>query len=213
MSRLLKECYVCGAKGSTKEHVPPLAFFPPGFRTDLWTVPSCVKHNIGNSKDVEYVRNVIVLHRNCTGAAQELVHRAVLRSYERRRSELHFQTFQGARETVLDGGATSLPVFDVVRFDRVMKAIASGLYCREVGQTCNGEWHVFSPTLFLTGHFRSAPPEWAKLGEFVSTVQFVGKASPEPTVFKYWQRIPSEWAHTTYAFEFYGGFHVYAWTV
>jgi hypothetical protein len=209
MSRLL-QCYICGAEGSTREHVPPLAFFPRGFRKDLWTVRSCEQHNIGNSKDVEYVRNVIVSHRNCTGTAQELAHSAAFRSYERS-AALYFQTFQGARPTAVDGETTPLPLFDLGRFDRVMRAIASGLYSREVGEMSRCEWHVFSPTLFSTGDLRSTPPEWHKVGELISAVQFVLKSTPEPTVFKYWRRMFNGRVDTTYAFEFYGGFHVYTW--
>ena len=32
-------CYTCEAEATTREHVPPRAFFPQGFRTNLWTVP------------------------------------------------------------------------------------------------------------------------------------------------------------------------------
>lgn len=50
---------MCDKPGVTSEHVPPKSFFPDDRRVNLLTVPSCWTHNNGNSKDVEYVRNVI----------------------------------------------------------------------------------------------------------------------------------------------------------
>jgi hypothetical protein len=58
----MNKCYMCDAAGTTKEHAPPDCFFPKGYRAGLWTVPSCDAHNSRNSKDVEYVRNVITSH-------------------------------------------------------------------------------------------------------------------------------------------------------
>ena len=66
-------CYNCDLPSTTREHVPPLGFFPRGFRNNLWTVPSCARHNLDNSLDVEYARNVIVSHRNVRGTAQEFI--------------------------------------------------------------------------------------------------------------------------------------------
>ena len=74
---------MCDADGVTREHVPPLSFFPEGFRVKLWTVRACGAHNLKNSKDVEYVRNVIVCFRNVSGTAHALAESAAFRSFER----------------------------------------------------------------------------------------------------------------------------------
>jgi hypothetical protein len=46
-------CYMCDRDASSREHVPPAAFFPEqkespdgkDYRRNLITVPSCSKHN------------------------------------------------------------------------------------------------------------------------------------------------------------------------
>src|SRR5438270_11772363 len=59
-----KKCYRCNEDSVTREHVPPLSFFPTEHRNNLITVPSCRLHNNDNSKDVEYVRNIISMSRS-----------------------------------------------------------------------------------------------------------------------------------------------------
>lgn len=40
-----KICYCCGLEATTREHAPSQGLFPPGYRKNLITVPSCVVHN------------------------------------------------------------------------------------------------------------------------------------------------------------------------
>lgn len=48
-NKLPKICYWCGIEltkdENKREHVPPLGFFPKGYRNNLIRVPSCEKHN------------------------------------------------------------------------------------------------------------------------------------------------------------------------
>src|SRR5438270_885625 len=53
----IQECYMCASPGITDEHVPPKSFFQPKDRQGLARVPSCRKHNLNNSEDVEEIRN------------------------------------------------------------------------------------------------------------------------------------------------------------
>jgi len=207
----VKQCYICGVEGNTREHVPPLSFFPKGFRTDLWTVRSCEEHNIGHSKDVEYVRNVVVSQRNCKGTAHELAQSAAFRSFERS-AALFFQTFQRARSTVIEGEEIALFQLELPRFERVMKAIAWGIYSRETGKTYEGDWRIFSPTLLLTDDLQGVPTTWYSFRKLISALPFTPTATPEPTVFKFGRHVFNDTFHVAYAFEFYGGFHVYAWS-
>ena len=68
-----KRCYACEFKATTREHVPPKAFFPDGFRDGLVTVSSCDRHNLDNSMDVEYARNVIASSRGINQIGERLV--------------------------------------------------------------------------------------------------------------------------------------------
>jgi hypothetical protein len=63
---MMNRCYMCGAAGSTREHVPPRCFFPKGSGDQqLLTVPSCPKHNTAKSNDDQYV-----LAQICINAAE-----------------------------------------------------------------------------------------------------------------------------------------------
>ncbi|QUJ70478.1 hypothetical protein KDD30_20515 (plasmid) [Photobacterium sp. GJ3] len=59
MSNIENICYFCGEKATSKEHIPPKAFFPKDNRDHLFTVPSCDEHNGDKSKDDEYVKIVL----------------------------------------------------------------------------------------------------------------------------------------------------------
>ena len=60
--RMDDTCYMCHKPASTREHAPPLCFFPEAkdleppqdLRKHLITVPSCPDHNLSASKDDEY---------------------------------------------------------------------------------------------------------------------------------------------------------------
>src|SRR3989442_1140578 len=152
------KCYMCDDMRKTREHVPPVSFFPKGFRTNLWTVPSCERHNLDNSMDVEYVRNVIVSHRNVQGAAQQLAQSTSFRSFERS-SALFFRTFEGAEFVTVNGEETALFHFDLSRFKRVMEAIAFGLFFREKNLRYAGQWQTFSPTLLGANDLNGIPDD------------------------------------------------------
>lgn len=206
----MRKCYMCDAPGVTREHVPPLSFFPEGFRTNIWTVRSCKEHNLDNSADVEYVRNVVVSHRRATGTAQELAQSASFRSFEKS-AALFERTFRDVAAVVIDGDELPIYPFDLPRFQCVMKAIAWAIYYKENKRTYAGDWHVFSPTLLSANDLQGVPDDWQKFRRLMEKVPFTLKASPEPSVFRYGIHTWDE-EHFAYAFEFYGGFHVYVWT-
>jgi hypothetical protein len=207
-------CYMCESPATTREHVPPRSFFPQGFRTNLWTVPSCERHNLDNSMDVEYVRNVIVSHRNVHGTAQQLAQSASFRSFERR-SALFFRTFRGAEQVVLDGEQTLVFRFELERFRRVMEAIAFGLFYHENEDRFGGQWQVFSPTLLGANGANDLvgiPDRWREFRMLMRRVPFQLMPTPESSVFRYGVHDFNDGAHFAYAFEFYGGFYAYVWT-
>jgi hypothetical protein len=204
-------CYNCDSAATTREHVPPRGFFPRGFRNNLWTVPSCVTHNLDNSLDVEYARNVIVSHRNAAGTAQQLAQSASFSSFEHS-SALFFQTFQNVEFAVVNGERTAIFPFDLVRFKTVMEAIAYGLFHMENNnQRYCGAWNVFSPTLLGANDLSGIPNNWQAFRGLMQQIPFVLKASPEPTVFRYGKHQFDDGIHFAYALEFYGGFHIYVW--
>jgi len=205
-----RKCYMCDADGVTREHVPPLSFFPKGFRTNLLTVPSCRAHNLDNAPDVEYVRNVIVSHRDAAGEAHRLAQDASFRSFERR-AALFARTFSEVTPARVGGEETVVFRLDVPRLNRVMEAVAYTLHYRERGRTYNGRWRVFSPTLLSAKDVRGIPNNWPALREMVRAFPITPVATPVPEVFRYGTHTWDD-GRFAYAFEFYGGFQVFVWT-
>jgi hypothetical protein len=208
--RRAKKCYRCDADGVTREHVPPFSFFPEDFRINLWTVRSCEEHNISNSQDVEYVRNIIVSHRNATGTAHRLVQSTSFRSFERS-AALFLQTFREVTPIIVDGEEAAVFRLDLPRFRRVIEAIAYAIYYRDNGRTYAGGWRIFSPTLLSANDIRGVPDNWQALRDIVRTIPITPLPTPVPEVFRYGIHMWEE-GHFAYAFEFYGGFQVFVWT-
>jgi hypothetical protein len=175
-------------------------------------VSSCDEHNIGHSKDVEYVRNVVVSHRNCRGPAHELAQNAAFRSFERS-AALFVQTFPRVQSSAIDREeAMALVRIEPPRFERVMKAIAWGIYSREIGKTYDGDWRICSPSILLSDELPGIAPNWHDSWSVIQSLMFTPTVAPEPTVFRYGRHISSDTPDVAYAFEFYGGFHIYAWS-
>jgi len=87
-------CYMCRAKATSKEHVPPKCIFPEGkdmdggdYRKHLVTVPSCEKHNSQKSKDDEFLMVSLagIFGNNSIGYMHKFgkVDRAIRRSSKR----------------------------------------------------------------------------------------------------------------------------------
>jgi hypothetical protein len=93
---------MCEKPAFNREHAPPLAFFPKDLRANLITVPSCKLHNNDNSKDVLYVRNIIVTDVNTNEIARRMFKERALPSF-RENPKLTRQTFTKVRETEVWG--------------------------------------------------------------------------------------------------------------
>lgn len=199
------ECYACGQPGSTREHVPPRAFFPKGRRDHLWTVPSCSEHNLDNSLDVEYVRNVICVQRS-TNAVAEAVFESAKRSWNRSPA-LFTRTFRDVVEAVVDGESAGLFPFDLDRVTTVLSAVARALSYRDFGPGYKAEWRVFCATLLS----KDPAPRWDSFRDMVSGLRFTANATPNPDVFTYGVHVLD--VAFIYKLVFYEGFVAFAWPV
>lgn len=89
-NNLPKICYWCGENLTTatnqREHVPPLSFFPKGFRENLMTVPACNKHNSEFSELDEKFQFFIKALRTNSVAENDLLDR-VIRGLQRKEKE------------------------------------------------------------------------------------------------------------------------------
>jgi len=124
-------CYMCGADGSTREHVPPRSFFPKGVgHQELLTVPSCPKHNTAKSNDDQYVLAQICIN---AGLGENLAKQVFLRSIAPqliRSPAFAARIAQGAK--TLPNGWRKYPV-DSDRLDRFFDHLVHALVFAKYG--------------------------------------------------------------------------------
>lgn len=206
----MEKCYICDALGDTKEHVPPKSFFPSDYRFGLVTVPSCSVHNLDNAPDVEYVRNIIVQHHETNEVAREHFQGKVIASYLHS-PKLLTRTYRDSLPCTLDGQETRIIPTDMVRFERVMEAIAYAVYYKDFGKTFSGKWNIWATNLQMVNGEND--PAVIKFRAMLHTIQFldqfVEKPTPQPQVFRY-GFFPKDEEKPIYRLQFYGGFNVYA---
>lgn len=200
---------MCVAVATSKEHVPPLCFFPKGRRNDLITVPSCSTHNHDNSKDVEYVRNIVVTHHQTNEVARLHFREKALKSLTRS-PRLFSQTLHNAKEIVLDGEVTGVGILDLPRFKSVMKAIAFGIYFNTHIKAFEGDWEIFGTGLVSSeALFEGKPDGSEEIRNLLNQLTYVELTMPQPEVFRCFVH---KWSNVrlVYCFVFYGGCLVHA---
>lgn len=175
-------CYACEKPATTREHVPPLCFFPSDQRKGLITVPSCKLHNNDNSRDVEYVRNVVVSLAELGPESKEVFDKA-LRSFDRRPG-LMPRVYGDIRPMMLDGEERGVFTMDLARSDRVMIAAARALYYRESAKKLK-KWKVFMVTAQSDESLSGGKDAWEPLRKQLATVRYQYSATAQPNVFVY----------------------------
>lgn len=201
---------MCSAIATTREHAPPQSFFPDAHRLNLITVPSCSVHNLGNSEDVEYVRNIICGQRgiNLAGEAAGATARD---SYDRSPG-LFARTFGEARKIVIDGEETAAFPIDLPRQRVVMRAVAHALYFHDYGRKWDGGFQVFSPSLVHRDNLYDGNPDPANdFRQLLDSGTYAPMSVSNPEVFQYGIMDLGD-GQIMYKFVFYESFVVNAWT-
>jgi hypothetical protein len=129
----LMTCYYqgCPRRGTTKEHIPPKAFFPKDQRNQLLTVPSCELHNNAKSTDDIYVLAHICLNSSPSNKSRDVFIERVVPQLDYNRDALK-KTL--VADSIPQGsGAVSYKV-DTARFDRFFAALSFGV----VYKACRG---------------------------------------------------------------------------
>ncbi len=203
-----KTCYACSRTATTREHAPPISFFPSELRKNLITVPSCRLHNNDNSADVEYVRNVLVLGANL-GPESAGAFDAAMRSVKRRPSVVK-RRFPQIRPIATDGQDSGLVEIDLPRFKRIMTAIAQALHYQDLGIK-QRRWGIFSPTLHSEESLVSGNADnWEPLKRVVAVTRYRYLPTSQPDVFAYGR---AEMKPSSYLYQmiFYNAVIVGAW--
>ena len=200
-------CYACSRTATTKEHVPPQSFFPAGHRRNLMTVPSCHEHNNANSRDVEYVRAILV-SASQLGPNSKPVFDKMMRSIDRRPA-LVGTIFQDLRPIQVEGNETGAFSVDLSRFDRVITAIARAIHYRDFNEK-RRYWDVFCPQFYLPEGVASRRDAYEPLRQIVATQRYVYAPAESPEVFCYGRAGKSP-GRSVYQFVFYDAMIVFAW--
>ena len=200
-------CYMCDRPGTTREHSPPLGFFPNSRRVNLITVPSCKTHNNDNSFDVEYTRNLIVTDIHTKDIAREMFAEKVLPSFKRGHKLRQF-TFQQYTETKVDGLDSAIVHIHDSHFNPIMRAIANALFFHDYREKYKYRWMVYRATAqHLDGRVDNINPQ---IRAFLRSIQVDGRETNQPEVFNYGVYGNSDTKHRIiYKLVFYGGVDIY----
>src|ERR1022692_4543918 len=140
VNRVRKTCYACDRTAVTREHAPPSCFFPPSCRANSITVPSCKIHNHEYSKDVEYVRSILVCFSDLKPNSQPVFDK-MMRSLDYRPA-LVDTIFQELRPLWRNGEETAAFTVDLRRLERVIFAIAQAIHYRDFSEKIR-YWDMF----------------------------------------------------------------------
>ena len=204
-------CYACDRPAVSREHAPPLSFFPSNLRSNLITVPSCKTHNNDNSLDVEYVRSVLVHDINSNDVARDLFKNKVLPSYQRS-PKLKSKTFAKFREVRVGGMDTAIVSANRTRYNRIMRGVASALYFHEFGKRFPYNWKVHPTTMLSEGQaFYDLPDAITpQINAAFHRVPVADRDTNQPEVFMYGVYRESE-HRVVYRLVFYGGVETYVY--
>jgi hypothetical protein len=171
------------------------------------TVPSCHEHNNANSRDVEYVRAILV-SASQLGPNSKPVFDKMMRSIDRRPA-LVGTIFQDLRPIQVEGNETGAFSVDLSRFDRVITAIARAIHYRDFNEK-RRYWDVFCPQFYLPEGVASRRDAYEPLRQIVATQRYVYAPAESPEVFCYGRAGKSP-GRSVYQFVFYDAMIVFAW--
>lgn len=207
------KCYLCNAEKTSIEHSPAKCFFPEDKRLNLITVPSCDKHNLDTSLDDEYVRNLIAVTKGNNQIGENLFNdkgNKSLKNSRKKYSEFaqnlkHLNFIKGNEDT-----KNLTFQVDMVRFDRVIKKIAYGLYYSKFRKTWYNKLVISKPN-FITADYQID-----LIAQIINSKKELRKSiiyeGSNPDVFKF-SFINYEFKtmhHKLLVMQFYEGFEVWA---
>lgn len=127
-------CYFqgCSDRGTTKEHIPPKAFFPNDQRRQLITVRSCPLHNAEKSQDDLYAMAQIVIGASPSNQSREIFLKSVVPQLTFNNQA--FRKILVQNSEIMDGGSVRYLV-DISRFDRFFDALSCAIVFKAFGSS------------------------------------------------------------------------------
>ncbi len=212
-------CYMCDTSPTSKEHAPPLCFFPEEkeirkkMRINLVRVPSCDLHNSQKSKDDEYFRALVLMSAaQHSDAAKHQFLRKILRAADRKpRAYQSFFTTQGS----VNGGADQVLGVDRERFDICIDHLARALFFNTFRRKWSLPISVVSPNFYsaiASNRVVSHEPTSDAVEisrQYLKTAPVMGD---NPEVFEYRLRYDEQQEAYAFAARFYECFEVYTYS-
>lgn len=133
-----KQCYLCGALATTKDHIPPRGMFPKPRPSNLATVPACKNCNQQASKDDEYFRLIVAAISRDSPSSLRLLRQRILPRI--RDAPALAASFLNATSHVTVSGPDGTGrrahevTFDTNRIQRVIERIVRGLFLTRTGE-------------------------------------------------------------------------------
>ncbi len=198
-------CYACDEPATTKEHAPPLSFFPEEHAVNLVTVPSCDLHNNAKSMDAEYTRNVISALLGVSPVGERHFVDKGVRSPEHAPALLH-TTFSDIRPVKVAGHEVGVDTIDANRVKNVMRACLTALHYRETGEKVS-TWEVVLPNLGFLAATLKEVRLWREAISAFWLIPCHSRSMDSPVVFEY--AVGKIERGHVYRMRFYGGFNVF----
>jgi hypothetical protein len=176
-------CYWCGRPALSREHVPPLSFFPRGKRTNLITVPSCYSHNEALSAHDETFRFYL---QACSDSADALkiFDTKTLRGLERPEAAKRLEKlFKGSRSIIVNGQETRALQVDPSEQNLFFEKVVRGLYFHVFGNPAPTQVTTVSP------NFVTAGLDYLALGKnlmpYLNHPNVIEPAVAQPNIFRF----------------------------
>jgi len=170
-------------------------------------VASCTEHNNDNSRDVEYVRNILTTLWGVGRFGLELFDGKTKRSFDRSPALLN-QTFSTMQTVFYEGQVTGAFRLDINRLQSVFKACTRAIHYNNK-RLKHANWGIVMPGLMFMPEVPQTPRQnWARLCEMLQQVRFVRGSVPNPSIFEY--GVAELQGNYVYCFVYYENFIVYA---
>lgn len=157
---MAKPCYFqgCENRGTTKEHIPPRAFFPAHKRNQLLTVPSCAAHNGDKSGDDQYALAHICINASPASDSREIFMNRIARQLDFNNEALRLMLRKDAID--LENGVVAYAV-DSARLDHFFTALSCGIVYNVCGAQLPSNYGIGH--VYHNFHDESQSPEEAML--------------------------------------------------
>jgi len=218
--RLLAEypyCYCCDRPKTSREHVPPLCFFPDEkkngeakYRKNLIRVPSCDLHNTRKSDDDFYAAFHLastIRGNHCAKLVRDgAIARVIERDHRERGSALSLRLLKQIKGKI---GVNYYGQLDVARMVRVLELCARGVYFYENVQPLKVKLNVANLDFDLRDLAKKEllDKQRQSFNEEVKGCEFKGA---NPDVFKYRICEKPEKGVVVIEMVFYGSLHRWA---